>query len=211
MVGPSPSPSRTTAELCVDQKASLRRDLRAKRNAHVLALDPRFRALMFKQPPSPVSALVPVGATIGVYLAGPGEAPVTSYARHFHEAGHKIALPWFAHKGAPMMFREWGSPWVDDMLAPSPWQRIAQPEAEAAALVPDVVFVPLVGFTAQGDRLGQGGGHYDRWLAANPAVVPIGLAWDCQLVEELPRETHDRPLHAVVTPTRIYGPWENAA
>lgn len=195
----------------MDHKASLRRDLRAKRNAHVLALDPRFRALMFKQPPSPVSALVPAGATIGVYLAGPGEAPVTSYARHFHEAGHKIALPWFAHKGAPMMFREWGSPWVDDMLVPSPWQRIAQPEEDAAALVPDVVFVPLVGFTAQGDRLGQGGGHYDRWLAANPSCVPIGLAWDCQLVEHLPRETHDRSLHAVVTPTRIYGPWENAA
>ena len=195
----------------MDRKTTLRKDLRARRNAHVLALDPRFRALMFKQPPSPVGALIPAGATIGVYLAGPGEAPATAYARHFHEAGHKIALPWFAHRDAPMTFREWASPWVDDMLVPSPWQRISQPAPDAPEILPDILFVPLVGFTAQGDRLGQGGGHYDRWLAANPAAVPIGLAWDCQLVDDLPRETHDRPLRAVVTPTRIYGPWENAA
>lgn len=189
----------------------LRQDLRTRRNAHVLALDPRFRALMFKQPPSPVAALVPAGATIGIYLAGPAEAPATAYGRYFHEAGHKIALPWFADRNAPMTFREWGSPWVDDMLVPSPWQRISQPEAGAPELVPDVLFVPLVGFTADGDRLGQGGGHYDRWLAAHPSATAIGLAWDCQLVDGLPREAHDRPLHAVVTPTRIYGPWEIAA
>jgi 5-formyltetrahydrofolate cyclo-ligase len=210
MVDPSP-PLFEPSELSVDGKAALRRDLRAKRNAHVLALDPRFRALMFKQPPSPVAALVPAGATVGVYLAGPGEAPATAYARHFHEAGHKVVLPWFANRAAPMTFREWRSPWVDDMLVPGPWQGIAQPDADASEFVPDVVFVPLVGFTAEGDRLGQGGGHYDRWLAANPGAVPIGLAWDCQLVSDLPCETHDRPLHAVVTPTRIYGPWELAA
>ncbi len=45
-------------------------------------------------------------------------------------------------------------------------------------LIPaDVLFVPLVGFTAQGQRLGQGGGHYDRWLEAHPDAVPIGMAW----------------------------------
>lgn len=207
MVGPSPFP-KSAAELCVDRKSSLRRELRARRNAHVIALDPRFRALMFKQPPSPVAALVPPGATVGVYVSGPGEAPATAYARHFHEAGHKIALPWFAGRDAPMAFREWASPWVDDMLVPGPWLGISQPEPDAPEIVPDILFVPLVGFTADGGRLGQGGGHYDRWLAANSSALPIGLAWDCQLVDDLPCETHDRPLHAVVTPTRIYGPWE---
>lgn len=208
MVGPSPSPFVIAAELRVDQKATLRQDLRAKRNAHVLALDPRFRALLFKQPPSPIAALVPKGATIAVYLAGPGEAPATAYARHFYEAGFKIALPWFAHRNAPMMFREWSSPWADDMLEPSPWKRISQPAADACELVPDVLFIPLIGFTDKGDRLGQGGGHYDRWLQAHPFTVPIGLAWDCQLTDQLPCETHDQKLHAVVTPTRIYGPWK---
>lgn len=192
----------------MDQKIALRKDLRARRNAHVETLDPRVRALMFMRPPSPVVAMVPEGATVGLYLAGPAEAPATAYARFFHEAGHKIALPWFSDRDAPMIFREWTSPWVDDLLAPGPWQGIVQPSEDAAELVPDVLFVPLVGFDANGGRLGQGGGHYDRWLEAHPARLPLGLAWDCQLVDRLPHEPHDRPLHAVITPTRIYGPWE---
>ncbi len=110
-----------------------------------------------------------------------------------------------------MTFREWSSPWVDDLLVPSPWQGIVQPPGDAPELVPDVLFMPLVGFDEHGGRLGQGGGHYDRWLAVHPGTIAIGLAWDCQLVDELPHEPHDQPLHAVITPTRIYGPWENAA
>ena len=65
-----------------------------------------------------------------------------------------------------------------------------------------------MGFTPSGKRLGQGGGHYDRWLAEHPAVLKIGLAWDIQCVEPedaLPTEPHDIALDAVVTPTRMYG------
>ena len=192
----------------MDQKIALRQDLRARRNAHVAGLDPRVKSLLFMRPPSPVMAMVPDGATIGIYLAGPAEAPATAYARFFHEAGHKIALPWFADRKTPMIFREWASPWVDDLLEPGPWNGIVQSASDAPVIVPDVVFVPLVGFSESGGRLGQGGGHYDRWLAAHPSAIPIGLAWDCQMVDGLPQEAHDRPLHAVVTPTRIYGPWE---
>ncbi|MFN4136437.1 MAG: 5-formyltetrahydrofolate cyclo-ligase [Novosphingobium sp.] len=195
----------------MDAKTALRKDLRARRKAHVASLGPSIRALMFRRPPSPVAAMVPQGATVGVYLAGESEAPAAAYARHFHEAGHKVALPWFADRSAPMTFRQWLSPWLDDLLVEGPWQGIAQPGADAPELVPDVLFVPLVGFSADGARLGQGGGHYDRWLSANPEAVPIGLAWDCQRVDDLPRETHDRPLRAVITPTRIYGPWEHHA
>jgi len=71
-------------------------------------------------------------------------------------------------------------------------------------VTPHLAFVPLLAFTARGDRLGQGGGHYDRWLAANPEMLAVGLAWDSQLVDSLPIEAHDRPLSAVVTPTRLY-------
>ncbi|WP_442789648.1 5-formyltetrahydrofolate cyclo-ligase [Novosphingobium sp. SL115] len=193
-----------------DTKAKLRKKLRARRNAHVAGLDPRVRSLMFMRPPSPVMALIPQNAVIGVYLAGAGEAPATAYARHFHEAGHRVALPWFADRSAAMTFREWTTPWVDETLVPGPWQGIAQPGADAGELVPDVLFVPLVGFDEDGGRLGQGGGHYDRWLAANPHAIPIGMAWDCQLATDLPVEAHDRPLRAVVTPTRFYGPFEDS-
>ena len=71
-------------------------------------------------------------------------------------------------------------------------------------MAPDLVVVPLVGFTSEGHRLGQGGGHYDRWLEAHPHVPAVGLAWDVQQAEELPTEPHDRTLAAIITPTRIH-------
>jgi len=186
-------------------KPELRKALRAARRAHAEALDPRIRALVFKRPPAALDALIPASAVIGLYAATPGEAPALGYARHFHEAGHTIALPWFATRDTPMEFRRWASPWLEDLLAPGPFG--PQPPADAPVLIPDVLIVPLVGFTDDGTRLGQGGGHYDRWLAAHPDATAIGLAWDCQLIPALPREDHDHPLRAVVTPTRLYGPF----
>jgi 5-formyltetrahydrofolate cyclo-ligase len=187
-------------------KAALRKALRTARRAHVAALDPRVKALMFMRPPSPLTALVPQGAVIGLYCAGPDEAPAAAYAKFFHEAGHRVALPWFEARGAPMAFRHWGSPHLDELLEAGPYGA-AQPRADADPLVPDFLFVPLVGFTADGARLGQGGGHYDRWLEQHSSVPAVGMAWDSQCVETLPTEAHDRPLTAVVTPTRLYGPF----
>ena len=190
----------------MQSKADLRKTLRAERRAHVAALQPTIRALVMMRPPAPVLALVPTGAVVGLYANSPDEAPTAGYARFLHEAGHAVALPRFADRDAPMEFRRWDSPHLDELLEPGPWG-VAQPHGCADEIVPDVVFVPVVGFDAQGGRLGQGGGHYDRWLEAHPAVPAIGMAWDCQLVDYLPREPHDRPLSAVVTPTRIYGPF----
>ena len=65
----------------------------------------------------------------------------------------------------------------------------------------------LVAFTARGDRLGQGGGFYDKWLGAHPDTIRIGMAWDMQEVPELPVEPHDMALTAIVTPTRVLGPF----
>ncbi|WP_068076430.1 5-formyltetrahydrofolate cyclo-ligase [Novosphingobium lentum] len=193
-----------------DAKAVLRRKLKAARRAHVAQIEPRVKSLLFLRPPGPVAAMLAPGQTVGLYATGPDEAPAASYARWLREAGYRVALPWFADRGAPMRFRDWDTPWDPDTLEPGPFG-IMQPAATAEEFVPDVVFVPLVGFTATGDRLGQGGGHYDRWLAAHPGTMAIGLAWDCQLVGALPCEPHDHRLRAVITPTRLYGPWDDAA
>ncbi|WP_421846957.1 5-formyltetrahydrofolate cyclo-ligase [Novosphingobium sp.] len=187
-------------------KAALRKVLRAARREHVAALDPRIKALLFMRPPAALESLVPAGATIGLYAAIGDEAPTGAYARHFHEAGHKIAMPFFASRGAPMEFRHWASPYLEELMEPDPYGAL-QPLADAEPLTPDVLFVPLIGFTAHGQRLGQGGGYYDRWLARYPDAPAIGMAWDSQLAEDLPTEAHDRPLSAVVTPTRLYGPF----
>ena len=187
----------------MNDKQALRAELRVRRRDAVIALPDAMRGLVFRHPPAPLLAMIPAGATIGLYHATAYEAPTAAYAQWLHEHGYPIALPWFARRGAAMRFRLWANPLIDDVLIPDPYGAL-QPAVDAAETAPGIVFVPLVGFTDRGERLGQGGGHYDRWLAAHPAVLAIGLAWDCQKIDTLPTEPHDRLLAAVVTPTRFY-------
>ena len=193
----------------MEGKAALRAQLRAARREHVAALPDAVRGLLFRRPPRSIEGLVSPGAVIGLYSETSEEAPASGYARWFFEAGHKIALPWFAARTAAMEFRMWDNPFGDDGLEKGPWG-VRQPVDLAPTTTPDLVFVPLVGFTSDGARLGMGAGHYDRWLAAHPQALTIGMAWDCQEVPTLPLEPHDRPLDAIVTPTRLFGPFDRA-
>lgn len=70
----------------------------------------------------------------------------------------------------------------------------------------DVLMVPLVAFDVQGQRLGMGGGFYDRTLQnwQQHGFLPVGLAHDCQQVEALPVAKWDIPLPAVITPSKIW-------
>ncbi|RYG33618.1 MAG: 5-formyltetrahydrofolate cyclo-ligase [Burkholderiales bacterium] len=187
----------------VDDKRKLRERLKQKRRDHVTSLPDAVRRLIFHRPPSGVAALMEPGAIIGLYHAGPFEAPTLPYAKWYHENGYRLALPWFADRGSPMAFRLWPDPYDTDALETGPFS-VLQPLSDSESIAPDLVFVPLIGFTVAGDRLGQGGGHYDRWLGANPNATAIGLAWDCQLLESLPTEAHDAKLDMVVTPTRAF-------
>ncbi|MFF9816481.1 5-formyltetrahydrofolate cyclo-ligase [Streptomyces sp. NPDC014006] len=78
------------------------------------------------------------------------------------------------------------------------------PQAVTAA---DVVLLPGLAVDARGMRLGRGGGSYDRVLArleragARPALVV--LLYDTEVVTRVPEEPHDRPVHAVVTPSGV--------
>lgn len=189
-----------------EDKAALRKALRKARRDHAAALPPEVSALVFSRPPAAVLDLVPEGATIGLYREDPGEAPASSYARYFFETGHLLALPRVTTLAEPMRFHLHSDPFTHSDLHPGTLG-LMQPAPDTPEVVPDVLFMPLVGFTDRGDRIGQGGGFYDRWLAAHPGTIAIGLAWDVQRVDELPIEPHDQPLHAIVTPTRIYGPF----
>ncbi|MCX8956933.1 5-formyltetrahydrofolate cyclo-ligase [Erwinia psidii] len=88
--------------------------------------------------------------------------------------------------------------------------RIAEPRLDIRHLVPlrelDVLMVPLVAFDALGQRLGMGGGFYDRTLQnwQQHGFLPVGLAHDCQQVETLPVAAWDVPLPAMITPSKIW-------
>lgn len=84
--------------------------------------------------------------------------------------------------------------------------RIPEP-ASNTLVTPDLLFVPCVGFDADGYRLGYGGGYYDRTLAAWPAAtrpVTVGIAYEACRTEALAREAHDIPLDLVITDTASY-------
>ena len=190
-------------------KKQLREELRRKRKEHAAALPPEVGALVFNRPPGAVLERVPEGATIGFYRSDEGEAPSRGYIRFFFERGHPIALPRVTTLDKPMEFRRHTDPYEVSDLEAGVWG-LRQPGVEAPVVVPEVLFMPLVGFTAKGDRLGQGGGYYDRYLAAHPAILAFGMAWDVQEVPELPLELHDMRLSAIITPTRVLGPFDPA-
>jgi 5-formyltetrahydrofolate cyclo-ligase len=87
------------------------------------------------------------------------------------------------------------------------YRGLPEPPADSPTVRPDVLLVPLLAADLAGNRLGQGGGHYDRTLAALRASGPllaIGLAWDVQLVPAVPAEPWDQPLDAIATPTAFH-------
>ncbi|MEL7447216.1 MAG: 5-formyltetrahydrofolate cyclo-ligase [Pseudomonadota bacterium] len=185
-------------------KSELRKTLRDARRKHVNAQPDSIRALLFHRPPAPLLAKIGQEAVIGLYHAEAYEAPAAGYAKFFQDSGHLIALPRFDSREAPMEFALHSDPYHETDLENGPFDML-QPNPAAETAIPDILFVPLIGFTAKCDRLGQGGGHYDRWLEEHPGRLAIGLAWDAQLCDKLPMEPHDAALDAIVTPTRIYG------
>lgn len=72
------------------------------------------------------------------------------------------------------------------------------PTSDGALVEPATVLLPGLAFDLRGGRLGYGGAFYDRYLAGRD-VRRIALAYTFQLVEQVPTEPHDVPMHAIVT------------
>lgn len=67
----------------------------------------------------------------------------------------------------------------------------------------DVILTPGLGFTEQGHRIGFGAGYYDRWFASHDAGVKIAIAFEIQIVDQLPLEVTDIPVDMIITEERI--------
>ena len=94
-----------------------------------------------------------------------------------------------------------------DQLVGGPWG-LAQPDPAEAVWLPteaqiDLVVVPGLAFDRRGQRIGWGGGYYDRFLA-QVQTVKIGLCYDELVLDCIPSEPHDVPVDIVVAETAIY-------
>jgi 5-formyltetrahydrofolate cyclo-ligase len=148
--------------------------------------------------------------TVAAYVSVGSEPGTPALLDGLHARGVRVLLPvlladndldWGAYDGPGSLLRvERGG----RMALLEPAGRRLGPEAVLAA---DAVLLPGLAVDARGMRLGRGGGSYDRVLArleragSDPALVV--LLYDTEVVDRVPAEPHDRPVHAVVTPSGV--------
>ncbi|HMH31022.1 MAG TPA: 5-formyltetrahydrofolate cyclo-ligase [Methylomirabilota bacterium] len=68
----------------------------------------------------------------------------------------------------------------------------------------DVIIVPMLGFDKTLNRIGYGGGYYDKFLANQPDAQKIGVCFEQGKVEHIPAEPHDIPLDIIITEEKVY-------
>lgn len=143
--------------------------------------------------------------TLAAFVPDPTEPGTGRLPEAYTRLGARILLPVVPDRGRVM---EWGLYTGD--LEPGrfglshPTGRLLGPTAIEEA---DAVVVPALAVDRAGTRLGRGGGYYDRALVhARSDTVLVTVVFDDERVEELPREVHDRPVKAVVTPA---GGWKD--
>lgn len=200
----------TTAPL---EKAALRRELKCRRRV----LSPQAQRLAAEKLSERLKTLPEIqrARRVSLYLPVHGEIDPTPMIRWFRARRVDIYLPvlrplaknslWFvAYRPSTPMVKNRFNIWQ-----PAP-RFSAQRRNRLPAWALDTLIAPLVGFDAHGNRMGMGGGFYDRTLAfvrhRRPAPQLIGVAHACQEVKALPTEPWDIPLSAIVTDTKIVRP-----
>ncbi|WP_136247180.1 5-formyltetrahydrofolate cyclo-ligase [Halomonas borealis] len=204
----------TSADIPRDEeRRRLRRDLR--RHRRQLSLRERYRAAQrlchrLRHLPE-----VRRARRVALYLPNDGEIDPTRLMPWLNGRGARVYLPvlrplshnalWFVHyhAGTPMVTNRFG-------IAEPCTRYGAHRARRMPAWALDLILMPLVGFDDDGQRIGMGGGFYDRTLAFTRGIGPrprlIGLAHDGQRVERLPVAPWDVPLDAIVSDQRVVRP-----
>ncbi len=147
----------------------------------------------------PAFAEAKVVALYAPFLTEPETALLFSGAR---AAGKVAVFPGYAEQGEPEL-REVRD--LSDLASGRHGFAHPRPGSPVQAAAVDLFVVPGVAFDREGNRLGRGGGYYDRLLAAaRPGAVRVGLCFDPALVERAVPEAHDVPVDYVATPSALW-------
>ena len=138
---------------------------------------------------------------IALYLSFDGEISTEKLIKTLWAQGKQVYLP-VLHPFNPnhLLFLRYlpDTPMLKNKFG------IWEPKLNVQNVLPldelDILFTPLVAFDKEGNRLGMGGGFYDRTLQnwQNSSFIPVGLAHQCQQVEQLPTEAWDVPLYRIL-------------
>jgi 5-formyltetrahydrofolate cyclo-ligase len=144
---------------------------------------------------------VEMAGTIAAYYSIGSEPHTHSLLYALWKRGTYVLLPILRDDGD----LDWASYEGPDSLIPGPRGLLEPgepPRGPAAVARADVVLVPALAVDPAGNRLGRGGGSFDRALARVAAQIPVvALLYDNELVDQVPAEPHDRPVTAVARPT----------
>ena len=186
-------------------RQQIRQQIRQRRRA----LTPEQQTQFALQAADRMMAYPPVllAQTVAVFLSFDGELDTRPLIDQLWRAGKRVYLP-VLHPFSPgnLLFLHYhpSSDLVVNRL------KIREPKLDVRDVLPlsqlDVLVTPLVAFDATGQRLGMGGGFYDRTLQnwRQHRLQPVGYAHDCQQVDALPTEQWDIPLPAVITPSKTW-------
>jgi 5-formyltetrahydrofolate cyclo-ligase len=143
---------------------------------------------------------VAAAGTIAAYYSVGTEPDTCSLVYALWKRGSYVVLPILAPDGD----LDWASYEGPGSLVPGPrglLQPAEPPRGLGTVSRADVVLAPAVAVDRSGNRLGRGGGSYDRALARVGEQVPvIALLYDTELVDAVPVEPHDQPVRAVARP-----------
>lgn len=141
--------------------------------------------------------------SVALYCAVGNEVETRAIREHAFQHDKKVFCPKFSGSDSPVFVQlnPDEGPLVGGFGVPEPAGSVRLSPAEGESLV---VFVPGVLFDGLGNRLGRGGGWYDRALQrlGNRGVF-VGLAYDCQVTDRLPAQAWDQKVHYVITESRV--------
>lgn len=141
-----------------------------------------------------------VGKTIGGYYPTNFEIDDLKILYHLEKKNYKISLPKIKKKNQ-MDFFEWTN------KDPLQINNYGIPEPALETLIyPDVLLVPLVAYDKNLNRLGYGGGFYDRYIRRikkKKKIITIGLAFTFQKIKRIPINQYDQRLDFIVTEREI--------
>jgi 5-formyltetrahydrofolate cyclo-ligase len=161
----------------------------AERRRWGLQIEQQLRALLQQWPK----------IILGVYWPFQAEFDPRALIDWLVTAGSPVALPVVVDKKGPLEYRSWrpGEKLVDGV-----WN-IPIPE-KRQVVVPQAVLAPLVGFDRDCYRLGNGGGYFDRTLAAlSPRPLAIGVGFELSQIETIYPQLFDVPMDIIVTESCI--------
>jgi len=178
-------------------KRATRQTLRARREA----LGPEERAESSARIAAAVNAVLDerlvAGQVLAIYAAKGTEVETVAIAEHAARRGIALAYPRVVDGARALTFHE-----VTTAELVVAHYGIREPRADVTPIALERIaafVVPGLAFDRDGGRIGWGRGYYDVTLAQAPGALRIGIAFECQLVDHVPRDPHDVPMTIIIT------------